>query len=132
MTIFFHFLLPIVDFFSALRASKNLKNKTEREKCILYTKFWQAHNTTPNCDVFKSKYLPVDLSCTYFQLHGHRDHGLLNLRFKTTLRRHSGVPGSDKVPDDFPHCVADLLVQEMLILHRRWDLKFSNDKIIGN
>lgn len=79
----------------------------------------QQHSAkAPNTDVFKSKYLPVDLSCTYFQLHGHGDHGLLNLLFKTTLRGHSGVPGGDKVPDDFPHCVVDLLIQVMLIIHR--------------
>ena len=64
-----------------------------------------------NCDQqTQIKYLPVDLSCTDLQLHGHRDHGLSNLRFKAALRGHSGEPGGDKVPDDFPHCVVDLLV----------------------
>lgn len=78
-----------------------------------------------NNDVFKSTYLPVDQSGTHFQLHGHRDQGLFNLLFKSTLGQHGGVPGGDKVPDDFPHYVEDLLIQVMLIIRGGWNLKFS-------
>lgn len=72
------------------------------------------------------------MSCTTLQFHSHRDHGLLNLCLKTTLRGHSGIPGGDKVPDDFPHCVVDLLVQVLIILRRGWNLTFSKDKVSVN
>ena len=41
------------------------------------------------------------------------------------MGRHGGVPGGDKVPDDFLHYVVDLLIQVMLIIRGGWNLKFS-------
>lgn len=79
--------------------------------------FKSTHYRIPNSENIRSTYLPVDPSCTDFQLHCHGDHSFLNLLLKPPLSGHSGVPGGDKVSDDFLHRVVDLLIQVTLIIY---------------